>query len=171
MLLLGCVVGGGSWDWSFDNPEGVSAFVANGEISVTSTEDNTAVVEWEGGGFGKSARPEVGQNDNVVVIDADGGVAGGGELSIEAPAGIFLDLTVDNGSIKVDIDAPASIMSCVGAGDTQIRVPAGAYDLELAVAAGATVTEGIVDDPSSPFVIQVCVGAGSILIEGVREAE
>lgn len=165
ILLLGCVMGGGTRAWSFEDASLVSAFVENGEISVQSSEEDVTVVHWDGGGVGESAWPRVHVSDGHVVVDADGGLLGGGDLSISVPKGVDLDLVLDRGSIEVDLDAATSVSSCLGAGDTSIHLPAGRYAMDIVVAAGSIVSEELIDDPNSTFAIHACVGAGSLEIE------
>jgi hypothetical protein len=101
-------------------------------------------------------------SDGHVFVDADGGFLGGGELHISVPQGVDLDFVMDRGCIEVDLDAAASVSSCLGAGDTSIHLPAGRYAMDLGVAAGSIVSEELIDDPNAPFAIHACVGAGSL---------
>lgn len=162
--LMGCVVGGGESAWSFDAPGSITATVANGEVNVQSSEDATAVISWEGGGFGKNAWPDVREQGGDVVADADGGLLGGGELNILSPAGTPLILTVERGSVEVTLDQPASIDACVAAGDITLRLPEGSYDIDEHIGAGS-LSEGILSEPGAEWEINVCMGAGSIDIE------
>lgn len=163
-VAVACIVevGGGEREWSFDAPPAVQAEVANGDLRVTTSPDATLFARWDGGGLGDNARPDVVELfDGTIVIDADGGVAGGGTLDIEAPAGTDLELVVDRGAIDVQIDAPSNIFACAGAGRVALSVPPGPYRLELSAAIGVIDSE-IRDEPGAPYTIEVCVGAGEV---------
>ncbi|MEM6926573.1 MAG: hypothetical protein AAF602_06580 [Myxococcota bacterium] len=163
-MLTGCIVevGGGEREWRFVDPPEVMAEVSNGDIRVRSALDDELLARWDGGGFGDNARPDVVElADGTIRIDADGGLAGGGTMELEVPDGTALDLTVDRGSIDVELDAPASIYACAGAGRVGITVPPGPYRLELGAGIGV-IDNGIVDDPTAPYTLEVCVGAGEV---------
>lgn len=162
--LSACIVevGGGERAWTFDAPEAVMVELSNGDIRVDSTSSRMLTARWDGGGFGDNASPDVFElSDGSVFIDADGGIAGGGSVELEVPDGTELDLTVDRGSIDIVLDAPTSLFACAGAGAISIAVPPGPYRLELGVVAGV-IDNGIVDDPTAPYIIEVCVGAGEV---------
>lgn len=167
--LSGCVVGGGENTWAFSDPASITASVSSGEIAVSSSEDSGARISWEGGGFGENAWPDVEDLDGDVVVDADGGLLGGGELDIQAPAGTPLILAVERGSVTVTLDHPASIDVCVGAGEVSLFLPEGSYDIDSRVGAGE-ISSGIVDEPGAEHRITACVGAGEIFI-GATELE
>ena len=165
-MSVGCVfaVGGGESEWSFTSPTRAEVQVANGDINARSSLDDRLVVRWDGGGLGDNARPDVRELANgTVIIDADGGIAGGGTVDLDVPPGTTLDLVVDRGSIDVMLDEPTSLFACVGAGSIDITVPEGPYRLEVGAGIGV-ISTGIIPDPSAPYVIEVCVGAGDVQI-------
>jgi len=164
MIMSGCLVevGGGQQEWSFRAPPAVEVEVANGDIRVGSSFDDELVARWDGGGLGDNARPDVFElSDGTIVIDADGGIAGGGTIDLEVPDGTALDLRVDRGSIDVSLDSPTSIFACAGAGRVGLALPPGPYRLELGAVVGV-IENQIVDDPGAPYTIEVCVGAGEV---------
>jgi len=165
-LATGCVVqvGGGQAEWTFRSPSAVEIDVANGDIRVASSYDDRLVARWDGGGLGDNAHPDVHElSDGTIVIDANGGVAGGGTVEVDVPGGTELALTVDRGSIDVRLDEPADIFACAGAGSVSLDVPPGPYRLELGAVVGV-IDNGILDVPDAPYTIEVCVGAGDVQI-------
>ncbi len=167
-FATGCIVevGGGEREWRFVDPVAVEAEVSNGDIQVVSSRNDELIARWDGGGLGDNARPDVDElADGSVRIDADGGVAGGGSLELEVPDGTVLDLTVDRGSIEVTLDAPTSIFACAGAGYVGLTVPPGPYRLQLGAGVGV-IDSTIVDDPTAPYTLEVCVGAGEVELRG-----
>lgn len=160
----GCIVevGGGEGEWRFVQPPMVEVEISNGDIEVVSSRSNEMIARWEGGGLGDNARPDVVElSDGTVRVDADGGIAGGGTMRVEVPMGTDLNLTVDRGSIDVFLDEPASVFACAGAGYVGLTMPPGPYRLELGAGIGV-IDNGIVDEPTAPYTLEVCVGAGEV---------
>ncbi|MBX2797828.1 MAG: hypothetical protein KTR31_09175 [Myxococcales bacterium] len=165
----GCVVGGGEGYWEFDDPRLVSVRIGSGDITVDSTSGDVMVLEWDGGGFGDNARPDVQEAGGEVRVDANGGVLGGGSVTLDVPHGVALDLTVERGSIDVTLDAPANVFACVAAGSVSLGVPAGGYVLDVGLI--ATVDSDVYHDPDAEHTLHACSAAGSVEVFATTSGE
>lgn len=159
-------VGGSDDRWEFDEDlEAVFVKVANGTIDVSSTE-GPVEVEWDGGGFGDAASPDVYVEDGILYVDADGGATGGGDAVVRLPAGVGIGAWIDYGEVDVVLDERSDVVACAVAGDVRIEVPSGAWDLYLDTPIGDTSVEGVQDDPQAEWHIRSRIGAGSLSITG-----
>ena len=164
MLASGCLiqVGGGETAWQFDAPAKVEVLVSNGDIDVVSAPGATLFAAWDGGGFGENARPDVFEmSDGTLVLDANGGLLGGGTMTVEVPDGTDLDLVVERGAIDVQLDNPANIGACVAAGSISLGLPPGPYELDVGIGVGA-IDSDIWHEPGAPWRVEVCLGAGDV---------
>jgi len=176
-VLSACVIGGGGGfgdddvggsddDWEFDQQlDAVFVQIANGTVTVVNTED-AAWVEWDGGGFGDAASPDVYVEDGILHVDADGGQTGGGDLTVGLPPGVGIGAWIDYGEIDVILDQRSDIVACAVAGDVRVEVPAGAWDIDLDTPIGDTSVSGIDDDPQADWHIRSRITAGSLEITG-----
>lgn len=162
LWLVACVVGGGERSWQFGDAGAISIELDGGEVLVTNSADRTTWVEFDGGGIGEVANPDVWQDGDCVFVDADGGL-GGGELFAEVPEGTSIEARLDRGELTVVLDAPADVDVCVGAGEVTIEVPPGAYALDVDVGAGEVSTD-ITNDPGAVHTIRACAGAGEVTV-------
>lgn len=159
-LLVGCVVGGGSYDERFEGVTAVDATISNGALEVRTADDDDVRVRYDGGGLGDAGRPDLWVDDGLLTIDAGG--LGGSDLRLELPPGADLDAQVSTGDLVIELDAPSSISACVAAGSLSLGLPAGAYDFDIGMAVGAIEEAGLDHDPESPWKIDVCVAVGAI---------
>ena len=102
----------------------------------------------------------------------------GGDVSVTVQAGALeaeglrglgrsAQLTAGAGELQANWDArPAWISAATGAGAVALGVPAGRYDLDLDVGAGAVTLAGVADDPTADAAIAVRAGSGEISITG-----
>ena len=164
LVWSACVVGGGSTTWEFVQPDSLTVLVASGDIDVRSSPDDLMIVDWEGGGVGDNARPDVSDVRGDVVIDANGGIAGGGSVMAEVPDGTTLNLEVARGSIDVELEAPANITACVAAGSVRLVLPPGPYEMDLNVAAGV-IGQEVFHEEGAPYRLSACAAAGEIRVE------
>jgi hypothetical protein len=157
----GCFVGGGEQVVAFESATSLSVSLANGSVTIEPTEDGDTVVEWDGGGIGRAAFPEIEQHlDGGVSVDARGQL-GGGDVVVHVVPGIPIDVLLDRGDIAVTLAAPADLDLCVAAGSVEVELPPGDYDLDVAAGAG-DVTLEVPDVDGAATRISVCAGAGSI---------
>lgn len=160
----GCVVGGGERSFTAPDVEVVRLRLSGGEIAVQGTDRTDVYVEWDGGGFGRNAQPDIYEQEGELMVDAAGGLLGGGDIWVEVPAGVHIDATVERGEVDIHLLERASVDACVAAGEVTVGVPRGAYRLELAGGVGELSSSGIIDDPDAPYRISVCVGAGEATV-------
>lgn len=160
-LCSGCVVGGGDRSWSFERPAEVVVQIGSGEIGVISSPDDRLRVSWEGGGVGDNGRPDVYEEGGVVWVDANGGILGGGEVRLEIPDGVAMDLEVSRGEIHTALSAQASIDACVATGEVSLGVAPGPYVLDLAIGLGHLESE-LWHDPTSPYRLSACTAVGDL---------
>lgn len=160
-VASGCVVGGTDRDWAFDQASAVDLELGSGNVEVTTSVDGRTIVAYDGGGAGKSGRPNVEQRDDGTVVADARSVLGGGDFTVEMAAGIPLTVIVDRGDVDIELTSGSDIDACVGAGDVSIGVPAGNYDLQLDAGVGV-IDLAIVDEPGAPYTIHACAGAGSL---------
>lgn len=160
----GCVVGGGEVSYRFDDAAALSVSLANGSVTVDPSEDGSTVLEWDGGGLGRAASPEVSLGpDRTVRFDARGQL-GGGDLVAHVAPGLPVTVLLDRGDVDVALDAPADLDLCVAAGSVTVEVPPGPWDLDVSLGAGE-VSLGVDDTDGAPFTLAICAGAGDVSIE------
>jgi hypothetical protein len=171
VLLSGCTVGGGAQDWSFEDVRSVEVNLGSGDANVRALfDERTTSVTYSGGGVGSdNIRPDVTFTDGFLVIDADGGALGGGDVDVFLPAGVDIAVWVKRGAANVYSEEPANIWACTIAGEVSIGAPPGRYDLELGVAAGAISEAGFTHDENAPKSIGACVAAGAVRLYPVDD--
>lgn len=202
-LLSGCVVAADT-AFSIDEPiEGVVVELSNGDVQVHGHGGTATWVELDLGGLtARHVSHEV--IDGVLWLSLDCGFTCGGDVLVEPPAGVWVDVRVDNGDVEIsgidgevvaslgagDLEAwelaspntclstavgsitaestvaPESLVAQVGTGNVEMRVPDGAYALDLEAGAGSVETTGVAHDRRSPFSISARVSAGSIQVTG-----
>ncbi|MCA9493830.1 MAG: hypothetical protein KC656_10520 [Myxococcales bacterium] len=170
VLLGGCVIGGGERSWVFDGATGLRVELASGSILVGPSMDDQLRLAFDGGGVGQPAHPDAVQaSDGFVSLLASDGL-GGGDVDARVPGGIPIEAFLDQGDITVELAEPADVVLCVAAGSVTLVVPPGRYDLDLDIGAGS-ISQGVVDDPSAPYRLSVCAGAGDLSVStGVVES-
>jgi hypothetical protein len=169
MVMVAC--GGGDQSWTFDDVSAVDLEVSSGEITVVPSLDGRAHVSWSGGGVGDNARPDVILLDNgTLIVDAAGGILGGGELEVEVPEGASVRAHAQRGEVDIALSMPADVDACVGAGEVTIAVPAGGYYIDASLGAGKLSGE-LVHDPDARHTLSVCAGAGEISLEVYEDPE
>lgn len=161
MVTTGCVIRGTDRDWTFDDATSLHLELGSGDVDVVNSVDGTTHVAYDGGGVGKSGRPNVNQRDDGSVVADARNVLGGGDFTAEMAEGIPLTVIVDRGDVTIELDVASDVDACVGAGDVSIGVPPGTYDLQLDAGVG-TIDLAIVDEPGAAHVIHACAGAGSL---------
>lgn len=163
VLLGGCAIGGGEGSWVFDDASALRVELASGEVVVGPSEDGAVRLAFDGGGIGQAARPEVGQgSDGAVELLASDGL-GGGDVEAQVPGGLPITVLLDQGDIEVELEEPADVFLCVGAGSVELVVPPGAYRLDLDVGVGS-VSDEIVHDPDAEHALTLCSGAGDVSV-------
>jgi hypothetical protein len=110
--------------------------------------------------------PTVEVIDGLLVVDADCGLACGGDLRVTLPAGVPTFARLERGDLHIEQDEGVDIDACVGAGDLHIYVPEGGYCLDLDAGAGSVDMDGIWQDEQAKGFISACVGAGDLQVEG-----
>lgn len=167
-LLGACVMGGGDRDWAFDADDvtELSVEMGSGDLRIEPGEGNEIVVDWSGGGLGFDAVPTVEVVDGLLVVDADCGLACGGDLRIELPAALPTYARLERGDLRITQEAVVDIDACVAAGDLRIEVPEGGYCLDLEAGAGAVHMDGVWQDDEAKAFIYGCVGAGDLRVDG-----
>jgi hypothetical protein len=159
-VVSGCVVGSSDRSWDVGAVEGADLQLSNGELNVRTSHDGGARVDYDGGGFGDAARPEVDIDaEGWLVVDAR--ALGGGELDVAVTAGAPILILQDRGEVDILLSEPADIDVCLGAGELSIGLPSGAYDFDIHLAFGG-IDRGLVHDPQSPFKVHACAVAGEI---------
>lgn len=166
--LPGCFAGGGERSWSFPEAvDGVDVRLSNGSITALPATDGIVRIDWSGGGLGnKNIRPEPVVVDDVVWLDALCGSTCGGDITVWLPAGVDFSGQLDKGDVSVELPARADLRACVAMGSVWLDVPAGGWDLQVDVGAGDLWIDGVNHDPQSPEVIDACVAAGDLEIQG-----
>jgi len=106
-------------------------------------------------------------------VDLDGL---GGNLYVSSAAGTIrgtsltaagATLVVDVGDVDVSFArAPDELAVRVATGDVTLRVPSGAYDLDIRVDRGSVDTRGVTDEAGAASLISVTVDAGAVTIIG-----
>jgi len=168
VAVVGC--GGGDQSWSYDGVKAVDLAVSSGEIEVLTSDDGQTHVEWSGGGVGDNARPDVWLDGNgTLVVDAAGGILGGGELSVWVPAQVGVHAHAARGEVSVILANPSDVHGCVGAGEVSVAVPAGLYFIDAAVGAGS-IDSDLVHDPEAEWTLSACAGAGEVSFTTYRDA-
>ncbi len=167
LAATGCIVevGGGERTWTFEEPHALQVRLSSGDLEVESVPGDELTVHWEGGGLGDNAAPDVRDDEGWVVLDANGGPLGGGSIEVEVPDGTSLDLSVERGSLDVELYAPADIYACVGAGSIRLDVAPGPYELDVGVGVGVIGTD-IWHEAGASYRIEICLGAGDVEIRG-----
>jgi hypothetical protein len=168
LLLGGCIVGGGDQDWAFDAADvtEVSVELSSGDVHIEPGDGEEIEVSWSGGGVSLDAMPTVEVIDGLLVVDADCGLACGGDLRVTLPAGVPTFARLERGDLHIEQDEGVDIDACVGAGDLHIYVPEGGYCLDLDAGAGSVDMDGIWQDEQAKGFISACVGAGDLQVEG-----
>ena len=101
-----------------------------------------------------------------MTVDANGGLLSGGDFVLWVPEGVRVAAFVDRGSVSGELESPTDIRTCVAAGDIELMVPEGAYDLDLDAGIGdVTVGDGIRNDPDAEHSIEACVAAGHVRLD------
>ena len=159
VAAAGCVVGGGEQAFEFDDIAGLRVELGSGDVRAWGgSPDGVTRVHTDGGGIGRdNVSPDVRFDaDGWVTVDMNGGPLGGGDLDVEVPDGLPLE-------VDVDLQAPADLWACVAAGDIAVTLPAGRYALDLDGGAGSIeVDRRISDDPMADHRVSLCVAAGGI---------
>lgn len=156
--------------------------VSAGDVKVVAREGDVRLT----GAFGGAGHGPISHEvtDGVLVVRYDCRLCGG-ELKIEAPDGVALDLTlgagdlsvvdmagntdanVDLGSVDVSyVIAPEWIDLQLGTGAIEIVVPAGGYALDVRTERGKVELDGVEDDPTSTNTIVARTANGSIDVFG-----
>ncbi len=169
LLLSACFVGGGDRSWSLDpDVHGVDLRLSNGSVTVLPGSEEELYIEWSGGGLGnRKIRPEPVLVGDTVLLDARCGGTCGGDITVLLPPGLEVAGTVERGDLLVDLEQRSNIDACVAAGSLELRVPAGAWDLDLEVGAGSLVVQEVLHDPQAPDWISACVAAGDLTVLGL----
>lgn len=161
VLLGGCAVGGSESETHFSGVTSLSLSLGSGEIYLSSSEDAQTVVRYDGGGIGRSARPEIEMSEDGALTVDGGGLFGGGDFDIALVPGVPITADLERGELTIELLYPSDIDACVGAGELSIGLPEGSYDLQIAAGAGE-VEIGLVNDPSAEYSVRACAGAGEI---------
>lgn len=162
-VAAGCVVGGAELVYEFPDATSLGLELANGSVVVDDTFDGPTTVEWDGGGIGDAATPEVREaRDGAVTVDARGQL-GGGDLAAHVVPGLPVRVLLDRGDVTVDLEAPSDLDLCVGAGSVDVTLPPGEYDLDVDLGAGSVDLE-VPDTDGAAFSVRVCQGAGDVRI-------
>lgn len=168
LLCVACQVGGGekSLSWSAEGVGIVDVTLSSGEINVLPGTTDEIYILWEGGGISSQPIFEVTQDGPRLYIDADCGFTCGGELTVELPHALPLELALDSGEANVELTERSSVSACVAAGEVNLLVPSGAYQLDLDAGAGSIDTEGVFHDATAKDQLRACVAAGEINVTG-----
>lgn len=157
--------------------------VSNGDVRIRARDAAGIQLSGTFGGAGHGPiRHEV--TDGVLVIRYDCQLCGG-EVEIEAPPEVTLDLSLGAGSLTVEemagntdarievgsaevsyVVAPEHVDLDLGTGAIEIEVPHGAYALDLRTGRGDIDIDGVIDDPDSPNLLFARTKNGSIEISG-----
>jgi hypothetical protein len=186
LSILACVV---AVDQTVTIEEPVDRIVVDvsaGDVKVVARDNDDVRLSGAFGGAGHGPI-DYDVTSGVLTIHYDCDLCGG-ELKIEAPPEVELELELGAGDLSVvdmagrtDADlrigqvgvsyvlAPESIDIVLGTGDIDIQVPAGAYSLDLDADRGSIdVDDDVTDDDGSAFRIAAAVTNGSIDVRPVR---
>jgi len=165
LLSMACVVGGGEQSFEVHDVDALAVVLGNGEVDVVTAPREGVALHWEGGGLSDDELLRTDVVDGELLIDA-GCELCGGELYLEIPEGMPLYVEVQAGEARIDLHAPADLCAVTAAGEMIVTVPAGAYDLDLEVGAGALTVDQVVDDPGADHSISATVATGELSIWG-----
>ncbi len=168
LFLLGCHVGGSDRSWDLPGDlRGVDLRLSNGSITVQPAPSDRLVIEWSGGGVGNgNVFPEPELIDDVVWFDARCGEACGGDLLVWLPPGMEVYAELAKGDVSVELEERSDLHACAAMGSVDIRVPQGAWDLQLDVAMGELWVDGVTHDPRSDDLIEACAAMGDLAVVG-----
>jgi len=179
----GCVVAK-EGTFFYDGIDRVEVELGNGDLAVVPSQSEETVLELSMGGVSMSpVGPEQRGRTLVVVLTCEG--VCGGDVFLEVPDGLDLDLRVHRGDLSVDDVVAGRLDLIVGAGDLSgvgldvgrlgVAVGAGDGDVQADVVdcvwAEVGAGDGSVAVPAGDYRIDADVGAGELDIDaGLRHA-
>ncbi len=166
-LLTGCAVVSIEDGFVIDEPiDAVVVNLSNGEITLAGSARDQTTVEID---FGGLTFDQVGHEvvDGVLYVDFDCGITCGGELDLKVPPDAEIYVDVGSGAVTTHFDlAPPVLDVDLGAGDVDVYVPEGGYQLQLKAGAGSVETDGVWDEDGAGRLIAIHAGAGAISVTG-----
>lgn len=94
------------------------------------------------------------------------GETGAGRVTLKDVSAARVKASSSSGGVRVDLaTAPESVVGRSGAGNVEIRVPAGAYAITVKTGAGDDEIIGLVNDPKSARKIVATTSSGDVLVK------
>ncbi|HHO50620.1 MAG TPA: hypothetical protein ENK18_07025 [Deltaproteobacteria bacterium] len=105
---------------------------------------------------------------NLEIVGMDAEIianVGGGAVSIEGQGAPPVMVVADTGSLYLGfVEPPRRVEAVLSVGAIRLRLPSGAYALDLDTTGLVTVDPGILDDPLSPHQVSATARGGGIFV-------
>ena len=90
-----------------------------------------------------------------------------GDISGRGLAGVNFNAETGSGDVRFELSPALRVHVRTSSGDVALRVPGGAYRLEVSTGSGDQEFEGVSNDPNASGALEVRTGAGDLKITGI----
>jgi DUF4097 and DUF4098 domain-containing protein YvlB len=91
---------------------------------------------------------------------------GSGDIQGRGLAGVNFSAETGSGDVRFELEPALRVHLRTSSGDVALRVPGGAYRLDVSTGSGDQELEGVSNDPNASGAIDVATGSGDLKITG-----